>query len=97
MTNGMQKVVGITPKQAGDPQKPIDSMETVQSTIEQILAAMHSVVTKMKAMTIDITQLRGDIANFDDLRPPLHNYFSRTSPSSEQGSTPVEVVIGGRT
>jgi RND superfamily putative drug exporter len=38
-------------------------------------ATTHSMVTKMKNMTVDVAELRDNIANFDDFFRPLRNYF----------------------
>jgi putative drug exporter of the RND superfamily len=38
-------------------------------------ATTHSMVTKMKGMTVDIEELRDHIADFDDFFRPLRNYF----------------------
>jgi RND superfamily putative drug exporter len=38
-------------------------------------ATTHSMVTKMKTMTLDVAELRDHIADFDDFFRPMRNYF----------------------
>jgi RND superfamily putative drug exporter len=61
--------------QAGEMQTTIDTMEKMQSITTQMAATTHSMVTKMKGMTLDVAELRDNIANFDDFFRPLRNYF----------------------
>ena len=42
---------------------------------KQMAATTHSMVDKMKDMTVDIAELRDNIANFDDFFRPIRNYF----------------------
>ena len=62
-------------KQADDMQNTIDTMTKMQGITEQMAGVMHSMVGRMKGMTVDIQQLRDNIANFDDFLRPLRNYF----------------------
>jgi RND superfamily putative drug exporter len=71
----MNKVMANMLTQANDLQKTIDSMEKMQSQIQQMAAIMHSMVGKTKNMTVDIGQLRDGIANFDDFFRPMRNYL----------------------
>ena len=47
----------------------------MQSLTEQMAATTHSMVAKMKTMTVDIAELRDHISDFDDFFRPLRNYF----------------------
>ena len=38
-------------------------------------ATTHNMVGKMKGMTLDIAELRDNIADFDDFFRPIRNYF----------------------
>jgi RND superfamily putative drug exporter len=62
-------------KQADDMQNTIDTMTKMQGITEQMAGVMHNMVAQMKGMTVDIQQLRDNIANFDDFFRPLRNYF----------------------
>ncbi len=62
-------------KQADDMQTTINTMTKMQSITEQMAATMHVMVAQMKNMTVDIQQLRDNIANFDDFLRPLRNYL----------------------
>ena len=42
---------------------------------QQMAATTHSMVGKMKDMTVDIAELRDHIADFDDFFRPIRNYF----------------------
>ncbi len=67
MTNMLQ--------QADDMQATIDNMEQMQGITVQMAETTHSMVTKMKTMTLDIAELRDNISNFDDFFRPIRNYF----------------------
>jgi RND superfamily putative drug exporter len=71
----MNNVMANMLKQANDMQSTVDSMEKMQSITQQMAATTHSMVTKMKNMTLDINELRDHIADFDDFFRPLRNYF----------------------
>jgi RND superfamily putative drug exporter len=62
-------------KQADDMQTTIDTMTKMSHLTEQMAAVTHSMVSKMKGMTVDIAELRDNISNFDDFFRPLRNYF----------------------
>jgi RND superfamily putative drug exporter len=62
-------------KQADDMQTTIDNMTKMQSVTVQMADVMHSMVARMKGMTIDIAELRDNIANFDDFFRPMRNYL----------------------
>ncbi len=62
-------------KQADDMQATIDNMEKMQGITVQMAETTHSMVTKMKTMTLDIAELRDNISNFDDFFRPIRNYF----------------------
>ncbi len=62
-------------KQADEMQKSIDTMEKMQGITVQMADTTHSMVGKMKNMTVDVAELRDNIANFDDFFRPLRNYF----------------------
>ncbi|MGK2880471.1 MAG: RND family transporter [Mycobacterium sp.] len=61
--------------QADEMQKTIETMEEMNRITAQMAEVMHSMVTRMKDMTIDIAELRDNIANFDDFFRPIRNYF----------------------
>jgi RND superfamily putative drug exporter len=71
----MDKVMANMKKQADDMQTSIDTMQRMQSITVQMAATTHSMVEKMKNMTLDVAELRDNIANFDDFFRPLRNYF----------------------
>ncbi|MCF6389264.1 MMPL family transporter [Mycobacterium sp. MBM] len=62
-------------KQADDMLTTITNMEKMSAITVQMAAVTNSMVTKMKAMTLDIAELRDNISNFDDFFRPLRNYF----------------------
>jgi putative drug exporter of the RND superfamily len=62
-------------KQADDMQTTINTMEKMSALTAQMAAVTHSMVAKIKGMTIDIAQLRDNISDFDDFFRPLRNYF----------------------
>ncbi|ODQ89961.1 RND family transporter [Mycolicibacterium holsaticum] len=61
--------------QADEMQTNIDTLEKMSNLTQQMADTTHSMVTKVKTMTIDITELRDNIANFDDFFRPIRNYF----------------------
>ncbi len=61
--------------QAAEMQKTIDTMTQMQGITEQMAATTHSMVGKMKNMTLDVAELRDHIADFDDFFRPMRNYF----------------------
>ncbi|WP_083043880.1 RND family transporter [Mycolicibacterium elephantis] len=62
--------------QADEMQSNIDTLEKMSRLTQQMADTTHSMVTKVRSMTIDITELRDNIANFDDFFRPIRNYFS---------------------
>ena len=71
----MDDQMGDMLKQADEMQKTIDTMNKMQGITTEMAATTHSMVGKMKDMTIDIATLRDNIANFDDFFRPLRSYF----------------------
>ncbi|OBB70927.1 RND family transporter [Mycobacterium sp. 852014-52144_SCH5372336] len=61
--------------QADEMSKTIANMERMSKLTEEMAATTHSMVTKMKDMTVDVAELRDNIANFDDFFRPIRNYF----------------------
>ncbi|NIH96347.1 RND superfamily putative drug exporter [Mycolicibacterium fluoranthenivorans] len=62
-------------KQADDMQVTIDNMTKMSNITAQMAATTHSMVTKMKTMTLDVAELRDHIADFDDFFRPIRNYL----------------------
>ncbi|WP_090359273.1 RND family transporter [Mycolicibacterium fluoranthenivorans] len=62
-------------KQADDMQVTIDNMTKMSDITVQMAATTHSMVTKMKNMTVDVAELRDHIADFDDFFRPIRNYL----------------------
>jgi RND superfamily putative drug exporter len=62
-------------KQADDMQTTIDNMSKMQNITVQMAATTHSMVGKMKNMTLDVAELRDHIADFDDFFRPIRNYL----------------------
>ncbi|QNJ95877.1 MMPL family transporter [Mycolicibacterium fluoranthenivorans] len=62
-------------KQADDMQVTIDNMTKMSDITVQMAATTHSMVTKMKNMTLDVAELRDHIADFDDFFRPIRNYL----------------------
>ena len=54
---------------------PSTTCSKMQSITVQMAAITHSMVTKMKTMTVDIDELRDHIADFDDFFRPIRNYL----------------------
>ena len=61
--------------QADEMQNTINTMEKMSALTQQMADLMHQMVAQMKGMTIDIAELRDNIANFDDFFRPIRNYF----------------------
>jgi RND superfamily putative drug exporter len=61
--------------QANDMQKNVDMMTKMSALTKQMAATTHSMVQKMKGMTVDVAELRDNIANFDDFFRPLRNFL----------------------
>ncbi|QNJ93490.1 RND family transporter [Mycolicibacterium fluoranthenivorans] len=62
-------------KQAQAMQTNIDTMEKMQGITVQMAETTSNMVTKMKDMTITLSQVRDQLATFDDFFRPLRNYF----------------------
>ncbi len=71
----MDKVMANMLTQANDMQTTIGTMEKMQSLTQQMADTTHSMVQKTKNMSVDIAEVRDNIANFDDFFRPLRNYF----------------------
>jgi RND superfamily putative drug exporter len=71
----LQDRMGDMLVQADEMQKTIDTMNRMMTLMGEMSATTHSMVQKTKDMTIDVAQLRDNIANFDDFFRPLRNYF----------------------
>ena len=61
--------------QADEMQTTIDTMTRMTALMGEMSATTHSMVEKTRDMTVDIAELRDDIANFDDFFRPIRNYF----------------------
>jgi RND superfamily putative drug exporter len=61
--------------QADEMNTTIGTMEKMSALTKEMAATTHSMVGKMKSMTVDVAELRDNIANFDDFFRPLRNYF----------------------
>ena len=63
-------------KQADEMQKTIDTMTRCTSITAEMAATTHQHGRhSMKGMTVDIDELRDNIANFDDFFRPMRSYF----------------------
>ena len=62
-------------KQADDMLTTVTNMEKMNAITVQMAAVTHSMVTKMKDMTLDVAEMRDNISNFDDFFRPMRNYF----------------------
>ncbi len=71
----MDKVMANMMVQANDMQTTIDTMEHMQSLTQQMADTTHSMVQKTKNMSVDIGEVRDNIADFDDFFRPLRNYL----------------------
>ena len=61
--------------QADEMQKTVDTLTRMSALTAQMADVTHQMVAKIKNMTIDIAELRDNIANFDDFFRPIRNYF----------------------
>jgi putative drug exporter of the RND superfamily len=71
----MDKVMANMLTQANDMATTINTMERMQSLTQQMADTTHSMVQKTKNMSVDIAEVRDNIANFDDFFRPIRNYF----------------------
>jgi putative drug exporter of the RND superfamily len=62
-------------KQADEMQTTINSMVKMQGLTQQMSDDMHVMVKKMHDMTIDISELRDHMGDFDDFFRPIRSYF----------------------
>jgi putative drug exporter of the RND superfamily len=70
-----QKTMDNMLVQANEMQTTIDTMTKMSALMGQMSAVTHSMVARIKDMTIDITELRDHIADFDDFFRPIRNYL----------------------
>ncbi|BBY83682.1 membrane protein [Mycolicibacterium pulveris] len=61
--------------QAEEMQTTIDTMTRMMALMGEMNATTHSMVEKTRTMTMDVTELRDHIADFDDFFRPIRNYF----------------------
>ncbi|PRC43933.1 MMPL family RND transporter, partial [Mycobacterium sp. ITM-2017-0098] len=61
--------------QADAMQTNIDTMTRMSALMTQMSETTHQMVTKTKAMTADIVEVRDNLADFDDFFRPIRNYF----------------------
>ena len=71
----MDRVMANMLIQANDMQTTIDTMERMQSLTQQMADTTHSMVQKTKNMSVDIGEVRDNIADFDDFFRPIRNYM----------------------
>ena len=71
----MDKVMENMLTQANDMQTTIDTMTRMQSLTQQMADTTHAMVEKTKQMSVDIGEVRDNIADFDDFFRPIRNYF----------------------
>lgn len=62
-------------KQADEMQTSIDSMEKMHNLTQQMSEITHSMASKMRKTSVDVQDLRDQMANFDDFFRPLRSYF----------------------
>ncbi|MCP9272949.1 MMPL/RND family transporter [Mycolicibacterium arenosum] len=61
--------------QADEMQKTVDTLTKMSALTAQMADVTHEMVAKIKNMTVDIAEVRDNIANFDDFFRPIRNYF----------------------
>jgi RND superfamily putative drug exporter len=61
--------------QADEMNTTIETMTKMSALTKEMAATTHSMVTKMKDMTVDVAELRDNIANFDDFFRPIRNFL----------------------
>jgi RND superfamily putative drug exporter len=71
----MDKVMANMLTQANDMQTTIDTMTRMQSLTQQMADTTHRMVEKTKNMSVDIAEVRDNIADFDDFLRPIRNYL----------------------
>ena len=62
-------------KQADEMQNTIDTLTKMSTLTAQMARRTHQMVAKTKGMTVDIAELRDNIANFDDFFRPMRNFL----------------------
>jgi len=71
----MDKVMANMLTQANDMQTTIDTMTRMQALTQEMADTTHKMVEKTKQMSVDIAEVRDNIADFDDFLRPIRNYF----------------------
>ncbi len=71
----MQKAMDEMLAQADEMTKTIDTMNRMIALMEQMSAMTHDMVAKTHGMLANISQLRGDISDFDDFFRPIRSYL----------------------
>jgi RND superfamily putative drug exporter len=61
--------------QANEMQNTIDTMTKMNALMGEMAATTHSMVAKVKQTTVDTTELRDYIADFDDFFRPIRSYL----------------------
>jgi RND superfamily putative drug exporter len=61
--------------QADEMQNTIDTMTRMSNLTAEMADTTHNMVAKMKDMTLDVAELRDNIADFDDFFRPIRAYF----------------------
>jgi RND superfamily putative drug exporter len=70
-----QKTMDNMLVQANEMQTTIDTMTKMSALMGQMSAVTHSMVARIRDMTIDIAELRDHIGDFDDFFRPIRNYL----------------------
>jgi RND superfamily putative drug exporter len=70
-----QKTMDNMLVQANEMQTTIDTMTKMSALMGQMTAVTHSMVEKIRDTTIHTTELRDNIADFDDFFRPIRNYL----------------------
>jgi putative drug exporter of the RND superfamily len=71
----MDKVMANMLTQANDMQTTIDTMTRMQALTQEMADTTHKMVELTKTMSIDIGDVRDNIADFDDWLRPIRNYL----------------------
>ncbi len=71
----MQKTMDDMLVQANEMQTTIDTMTKMNALMGQMTDVTHSMVARIRDTTIDTTELRDNIADFDDFFRPIRNYL----------------------
>jgi RND superfamily putative drug exporter len=70
-----QKTMDNMLVQANEMQTTIDTMTKMSALMGQMTAVTHSMVARIRDTTIHTTELRDNIADFDDFFRPIRNYL----------------------